>query len=237
MSLSSSLRRRGVVTVLLFVPSLALTHAMGTTSPIPFVDDDPLLGRWEWNRTSYGGIGNTMEFATADQLVFTYTVLLNGSYRTEGDRLMVRMQPTSQAASEPAREDTVLFAVHGDSLLRWMPPHPDTLVASRVPASKSRAGLTGQWSYPYAQRMSPALARMPGIKDAIVFESFTANGGFHFRIPLRAMPMSYRRQADTLLVDGALFAGGHGRLQWRVEHDTLYITPLDGSNRSAALYV
>jgi hypothetical protein len=195
-----------------------------------------LSGHWEWTGASYGGIGNMLEFRNGAQIVFTYAVTLNGGYRADGDRL-IRTRLAGQGAREEAGEDTVHFAVRGDSLLRWWPPRPDTLVASRTPESRSRAGLVGQWSYPYAQLRRPMAGSMPGLESAIAFETFTADGRFHFRIPLRPQPMRYQMRADTLFIEGAPVPGGRTRWQWRISRDTLRITLLDSPGALPALYV
>jgi hypothetical protein len=205
-------------------------------SPGPPSPATSLFGHWEWTGASYGGIGNMLDFGNGAQLVFTYAVILNGAYRMVGDRL-IRTQLARQGARDEAAQDTVHFAARGDSLLRWWPTRPDTLVAERTPASQSRAGLVGQWSYPYARFAGAAASRMPGMENAIAFETFTADGRFHFRIPLRPQPMRYQMSADTLFIEGALVPGGRARWQWRISRDTLRITLLDNPGALPALYV
>lgn len=196
-----------------------------------------LAGHWEWTRASAGGIGNTLTFATDNQLVFTFAVMLNGAYRKEGDRL-IRAQLSPPGAATDASQDTAYFAVHGDSLLRWWRSRPDTIVATRTSASRSRAGLAGQWSYPYARLVGQqGIGRMPDMASAIAIETYTDSGRFHFRVPFRPEPLRYRVNADTLFLEGAPLPGGRARWQWRIAADTLRITLLDNPTAPPVLYV
>jgi hypothetical protein len=204
-------------------------------SPRYILPASALLGQWEWTRASAGGIGNLLHFASGDQLVLTYAVVLNGMYRTDGDRL-IRSQSARQGGVAEAGQDTVYFAVRGDSLLRWWRSRPDTLVATRTSASRARSGLVGQWSYPYAQFAGRPAGSMPGMANAIAFETYTDSGRFHFRIPLRPQLMQYRVSGDTLFIDGAPLPGGRARWQWQISRDTLRITMLDSPGAPPALY-
>jgi hypothetical protein len=196
-----------------------------------------LLGHWEWTRASTGGIGNRLDFATGDQLMFTYVITLNGAYRTDGDRL-IRSELAPQGAATDGSQDTAYFAVRGDSLFRWWRSRPDTLGAARTAASRSRAGLAGQWSYPYASLVGrQAAGRMPGIENAIATETYTDSGRFYFRIPLRPETMRYRVDADTLFIEGAPLPSGRARWQWLIARDTLRITVLDNAVAPPILYV
>jgi hypothetical protein len=123
------------------------------------------------------------------------------------------------------------------ALLRWMPPRPDTLVAMRTAGSQSRTGLVGQWSYPYARLHRPVRGSMPGLDSAIAFETYTADGRFHFRIPLRPERMRYRVGADTLFIEGAPLPGGRARWQWVISRDALRITLLENPGAPPTLYV
>jgi hypothetical protein len=196
-----------------------------------------LLGQWEATRASAGGIGNSLNFGPGDQLVFRNAITLNGAYRTNGNRL-IRAQLAPPGAPTDGSQDTVYFVVRGDSLRRWWHSRPDTIVATRTSASRSRAGLAGQWAYPYAQLVGrQAAGRLPGIENAVATETYTDSGRFYFRIPLKPEPMRYRVSADTLFIDGAPLPGGRARWQWQITRDTLRVTTLDTPGSVPAFYV
>ncbi|MDQ6633575.1 MAG: hypothetical protein M3Z10_02340 [Gemmatimonadota bacterium] len=185
---------------------LLATPAAGQSTP-----SSALLGHWEGTRASSSGMGNTLNFATGNQLEFAYVVTLNGAYRTEGDRL-IRAQLAPPGSTTDNSQDTAYFAVRGDSLFRWWRSRPDTVAAARTSASRSRAGLAGQWSYPYARLVGQqAAARLPNLANAIAVETYADSGRFHFRVPLRPESMKYRVHADTVFLEGAPLPGGHAR--------------------------
>jgi hypothetical protein len=211
---------------------LSASPAAGQSTP-----SSAVLGQWEWTRASSSGIGNTLNFATGNQLEFAYVVTLDGAYRTEGNRL-IRAQLAPPGASTDNSQDTAFFAVRGDSLFRWWRSRPDTVAAARTSVSRSRAGLAGQWSYPYARLVGQqAAARLPNMSNVIAVETYADSGRFHFRVPFRPESMKYRVDADTVFLEGAGLPGGHARWLWRIARDTLHITTLDNPTAPQVLYV
>jgi hypothetical protein len=226
------MRTRWHAIALVVFCDLIARPAAGQSTP-----SSALLGQWEWTRASSSGIGNVLNFATGNRLEFAYAVTLNGAYRTEGNRL-IRTQLAPPGSTTDNSQDTAYFAVRGDSLYRWWRARPDTVVAARTSASRSRAGLAGQWSYPYARLVGQqAATRLPNMASAIAVETYADSGRFHFRVPFRPESMRYRVGGDTLFLEGAPLAGGHARWLWRIARDTLRITVLDNPTAPPVLYV
>lgn len=173
-----------------------------------------LVGRWESVSKSRSDIGAVLEFRRGGQLLAIPTVMHDGTYRTEGDRLIRRMP-------NEANDLVLQFTVRGDTLTLvaahsvWRRQRdqsgPDTLHLYRRPASTSRRGLVGQWSY-------------PDYSGAPVFEDYTEQGMWRFRLPFGADTLRYTVRADTVVMQAA---AGAGRYRWSISGGRLRIEPLD----------
>src|SRR5579863_4845045 len=75
-----------------------------------------LVGLWESQKTSQGGIGQTFEFRPDGVAVTSGTVMVNTSYRVVGDRLVVG---ESVGSGRPA--ESVAFQIHGAALILTRP--------------------------------------------------------------------------------------------------------------------
>jgi len=96
---------RILLAALLFTGSAV--HAL--TCPAPGTSD--LIGLWESQHTSKGGIGHTLEFRPDGTFVEATTVMIDSIYRIAGDHLLLGGAPEAAA-----RDST--FRIEGDTLIQ-----------------------------------------------------------------------------------------------------------------------
>jgi len=170
---------------------------------------DSLYGKWESTTTSNGGIGFVLDFSRSGQVTASPTVLVNGSYRVEGDLVTRSMDGSPNV-------DSLRFSVSGDTLEEWKAGEKDTLRMARVlPLGESRA-LSGRWTYKHHT-------------GAIAFEDFTEDGMWRLRIPMASTTSAYVTTSDTLSAEGTDF---HGAYIWKIDNDVLQLKEVGGKGSS-----
>ena len=92
---------------------IAAILALAVATPVPGAID--LVGLWESEETSSGGIGHALEFRADGTFVQATTVIVDTSYRLIGDRLVVG--PDASGAS-PDGSKSPSFRVEGGVLMR-----------------------------------------------------------------------------------------------------------------------
>ncbi len=167
-----------------------------------------LHGRWESAASSYGGLGDLVEFTSTGRLIWSPGALLRGSFRADSGRL-IRTFP------HDSTPEIVQFAVRGDTLVQWRTGQPDSLRILRLPGSSRGAGIVGQWSYRH-------------YTGATAFETYWPDSTWRLWIPFRADTSAYRVARDTILADGGPVAG---RYRWTITGDGLQLRSLDGLER------
>lgn len=167
-----------VALVLTFIlPAGARARAPACSPP----SSTDLVGLWESSETSQGGIGHTLEFRADGSFVEATAVLVNFSYRIDGDRLILR-----EASADDAKEiDSLALRIEGDT---WIQTSPDgtRLEKKRLgAAAPGRPPIEGVWRY-----------RHP--TGAMAFERYAEDGRASLRLPMTGSTGCFQVKGDRL---------------------------------------
>ena len=159
---------------------IAVVLAVTVATPVP--GEIKLVGLWESKATSSGGIGHAMEFRADGTFVQATTVIVDGSYRLIGDRLVVG--PEASGAS-PDASKSPSFRVEGEVLVRTG-PDGSVLRADRLAGQeKGASAIVGGWRYCHPT-------------GAIAYERYTDAGRLLFRLPMQPSKGRYALSENTL---------------------------------------
>lgn len=145
--------------------------------------DAHVVGFWESERTSQGGIGHTLEFQKDGSYVEAMSVIVDQSYRYANGKLSL-FDPQER---EPANEFT--SDVHFDlRTLTVKGPDGSTIRKDRadVPSSKTPS-IIGVWRYRH-------------YTGALAYERYAPNGRFQFRLPMTSSSGCYKIEGDQLVI-------------------------------------
>jgi hypothetical protein len=139
-----------------------------------------LVGFWESQKTSKGGIGQTLEFRAEGVAVVSSTVIVNMSYRVSGDRLIV-----GESVSGSNQAEGVPFQVHEDSLIQTGPDGATVRKGRMEKRGSLGSPIVGAWGYRHHT-------------GAMAYERYTADGRLLFRLPLDADVGCYSVEGNQL---------------------------------------
>jgi hypothetical protein len=133
-----------------------------------------LLGFWESEDTTRGGIGHTLEFKGDGSVLAAAAVLVNMAYRVSGNRLVV---------DQAAPGDTI--RIEGDRL--WQTSQDGSVVEKRRVKCTPSAGqsLVGVWTFRH-------------YTGAVAYERYTEDGQLQFRLALSSHPGCYSASSGQL---------------------------------------
>jgi hypothetical protein len=159
----------------------------------------PLVGRWDAEARSGGGLGIWFELADQGACQQTVGAMVDATWSLEGEGLTVSIpnpagQPVVQHASVSFQGPTLTEVFEGlpKHMTRWGPS----------PAAPS---IVGVWSYPH-----PA--------GGTAYEEYTEDGRMLFRLPIKTTSCRWTVDADRL----ALTVGKEStKSRWRIAGDTL----------------
>lgn len=138
----------------------------GGDPPVPVAGGNetpgPLIGTWESETRSQGGIGETLEFLADGQVLTTPTVMVDSKYRMEEDRLIMMI---SDKPGE-LREVPMRFTIRGDRMSRGTGANITRL--RRLTAS-AEIPVVGAWTH-----------RHPAGEDVV--ETYYPDGRHEFRL-------------------------------------------------------
>jgi len=172
-----------------------LASVLGCLSPV----DTSLIGFWESEATSQGGIGLALELKADGELVTSFAVMADGVYRVTAGRLFLADNAKALAEATEATRFTIAqnVLVHTDS-------DGKELRKERLGIQpRASTPLIGDWRYRHDT-------------GAIAYERYTDDGRFLFRLPMGSQQGCYRAASGSLtmntpLVDGTMqytLAGG-----------------------------
>ena len=167
----------------------------------------PLVGRWDAETRSNGGLGIWFELADQGACQQTVGAMVDGTWSLEGEGLTLSIPnpsgpPLVQHASVSFEGPTLTQAFEGQPkrLMRWGP----------APAAPS---IVGVWTYPH-----PA--------GGTAYEEYTPDGRMLFRLPLKTTSCRWTVDADRL----ALTVGSEStKSRWRIAGETLTMEAETGS--------
>jgi hypothetical protein len=169
--------RRTTMTILAVLAVLAVGtgFAAGTILRCPPPHSDQLVGLWESENKSKGGIGHTLEFRADGAFVEATTVLVDTYYRVSGDRLIISEKPIADTGDAGS---SIPFKIEGNTLIQKERSGP-SVRKERVGLSESgQAPIVGVWRYRH-------------YTGAIAFERYTPEGRMYFRLPMTSSAGCY----------------------------------------------
>ncbi len=144
-----------------------------------------LVGLWEADARSHGGIGSAMEFRSDGTYTGVTTVLVDGYYRVVDDRLVIAEQPLAgdvEASAAP------VLSFEGNECRLVGPGGAVLLTKERVgDAQAGMPPIVGIWHYKH-----PA--------GATAFERFTADGRVQLRIPMGSVSGRFAQSENSLVL-------------------------------------
>jgi hypothetical protein len=134
-----------------------------------------VVGFWESENTSKGGIGHTLELKADGGALAATTVLVNMRYRVNGNRLV--FDENTQGGT---------FRIEGDRLFQT---GPDGSVVEKRRVGNSRPGksIVGVWRFAH-------------YAGGVAYERYTASGELQFRLALSSYPGCYSVASGKLTI-------------------------------------
>jgi hypothetical protein len=139
-----------------------------------------VVGLWESQQTSKGGIGHTLEFRDNGTFVEASTVLVNFHYRVDGSRLFL-----SEAASDDDTKRARDFRLEGNSLIETGPDGSSIRKERLNGRQAGSTGIVGEWRYRH-------------YAGTTAFERYTSDGRMQFRLPMSSSSGCYALKEGRL---------------------------------------
>jgi hypothetical protein len=172
-----------------------VASVLGCVAP----SDTAVVGFWESESTSRGGIGQTIELKASGELLSSMTIMVDEVYRTADGKLFVA------GSGAP-------FTVTNDRLVQT-DDKGDEIRKERVGGQAAgKDPLVGAWRYRH-------------YTGAGAFERYTEDGRLLFRLPMTSEHGCYRATGDSLSLD---IAGRTSTAQYTVAGTTLTLRSPDG---------
>lgn len=175
----------------------AAAESIPAHCPVPM--SPALIGLWESNETTKGGIGQALEFRGDGIYVGSLGVLVNMFYRISGDQLQ-------SGLTTELRDLVATFRVEGDTLTRTF-AGGEAIVERRFGSDRAEGvPLVGTWRYRHST-------------GPMAFERYTNDQRLLLRIPMRSMSACYAVSANNLTISPS--AGEKTDLQFEIRGETL----------------
>ena len=148
-----------------------LASAMGCMPP----SDTSLIGFWESETTSQGGIGHSLEMKANGELVTSFIVMVDGVYRTTAGSLFFAENAKVLAETTDGAPFTIT-----QNLFVQRDSDGQEIRKERLGAQpRASAPLVGDWRYRH-------------YSGAIAYERYTDDGRLLFRLPMGSWQGCYR---------------------------------------------
>lgn len=145
----------------------------------------PLVGLWESDVSSKGGIGGAMEFRSDGTYTQAPTVLVDGFYRVVRDHLVIGDQPPAADADTTAAS---ALSFRGNQCLVTSPDGKVVVTKERVgQAQEGVPPIVGVWRYQH-----PA--------GGVAFERYTSDGHISLRLPLASESGRFTFSEGTIVL-------------------------------------
>ena len=174
----------------------------------------PVVGRWESMSRAPDGRGSILEFLTGGAEVTTIVAMVDATYEVHGGRISI------VSADKPLGTQSV--QIHGDTMFQGdtiYPPRVAPKVMRRI--GVARAGdppIVGAWAYRHRA-------------GGLAFETYTRDGRFQLRMPMKSDTNAYAVHGDTLSLSRR-GAPGAAKMHIWVTGDTLLTMAPVGSTRT-----
>ena len=215
------------------------------------LSEPQLLGTWVAVHRSLGGLGSMCTFRPGGKLEMSLGAIVEGWYKTEGDRLI---QPSG--SSVPGAPPTVLhFRVEGDTLYEQHSDKQGSGETRFLRVGKGGAGdapLVGVWRAEHAtassimeeqrkagrkvdERTAQSMAYMVNHQ----FHEYTRDGLIKFRLLMRSTFGTYDMSSQTfaLAAEGATASSAKRGGRFRLDSGLLVLTQPDGKREDKYIRV
>lgn len=159
-----------------------LASVLGCVAP----SDTSVVGFWESEAVSRGGIGQSIELKANGELLSSTTILVDQVYRAADGRLFIG---ENAKALREAKDGTAVNVTK--DLLVQFDNKGDEIRKERLGSQvQGTSPLVGSWKYRH-------------YTGAIAFERYTEDGRFLFRLPMTSQQGCYRAVSGSLSLDTA----------------------------------
>ena len=169
-----------------------------------------VVGFWEPEATSRGGIGQTIELKPDGSILMATAVIVGSAYRVDGGRLFVAEDSKALAAATSG----VPFTVTGNLLVQTDPTGGEVRKDRLPPGLGTNPSLVGSWRYRH-------------YTGAIAFERYTDDGRLLFRLPMTSNAGCYRTDGASISI---VTPGVDRSMQYVVGGDRLTLRTTDGKS-------
>jgi outer membrane protein assembly factor BamB len=153
-----------------------LASALGCVSP----GDTALIGFWESEATSQGGIGHTLELKADGELVTSFTVMVDGVYRATAGSLFIAENAKALAETTDGTRFTIT-----QNLFVYTDSDGQEVRKERLGVQpRASTPLVGDWRYRHDT-------------GAIAYERYTDDGRLLFRLPMGSWQGCYRAASGS----------------------------------------
>ena len=144
------------------------------------VDPSRLVGRWDSNDRSRGGLGVSLVLHEAAKCSKITGAMLDGRWTLSGTAL-TRTVPTGQGGSETQK---MSVSIQGNTMVQIIDGERRTLkrVGGRAAGSQS---INGIWSYPHDA-------------GGVAYEDYESDGRFLFRLPITTEACAWKADRNHL---------------------------------------
>jgi hypothetical protein len=160
---------------------------------------DQLVGRWDPERRSRGGLGTWIELAANGACTETIGALVDGKWRLEGDRLTLDLG----IAAGASEVQTATVSIVGDTQVQVRGNESYRL--ARVDKAAGANPLVGVWTYAHSA-------------GGQAYEEYTRDGRFLFRLPFTTTPCKWTATDDSLRITQT---DQTHEFRWRLAGDVL----------------
>jgi hypothetical protein len=182
-----------------------LASVLGCVPP----SDTSVVGFWESEAVSRGGIGQSIELKANGELLSSTTIIVDQVYRAADGRLFIG--ENAKALSE-AKDGTAVNVTK--DLLVQFDDKGDEIRKERLGGQvQGTSPLVGSWKYRH-------------YTGAIAFERYTEDGRFLFRLPMTSQHGCYRAASGSLSLNTA----GRSAMQYSLVGASLTLRSADGKS-------
>jgi hypothetical protein len=172
--------------------------------------DTSVIGFWESENTSRGGIGQSIELKVSGELLSSATILVDQVYRAADGKLFI----AESAKALSGANDGAAFKVIKDFLVQSDGEGGEIRKERLGGQGEGPSPLVGAWKYRH-------------YTGAIAFERYMEDGRFLFRLPMTSQPGCYGATGDSLSLDTG---GRTSTMQYTLAGATLTLRSADGKS-------
>ena len=168
----------------------------------------PLVGRWDAEARSRGGLGTWIELADRGACSQTTGAMVDGTWKLDGDQFTVSI-PIDIGAPVVQRGTST---IHGNMQTQVLEGQNRQLTR-RGAAAPGQPPIVGVWTYPHLAGKS-------------AYDEYKPDGRFLIRLPMTSMSCRWTVDADRL----RMTIGAESQdLRWHIVGDRLTLDGPDGS--------